>query len=62
MVECLATEIIRPAQIVPGLEQLKGVVRLDDGLVLIQNLEKFLSLDEARVLDEAMNQEAPHEG
>jgi purine-binding chemotaxis protein CheW len=62
MVECPATEIIRPAQIVPGLEQLQGVVRLDDGLVLIQDLEKFLSLDEARALDEAMNQEVPLEG
>ena len=62
MVECPAAEIIQPIQIAPGLEQLQGVVRLDDGLVLIQDLEKFLSLDEARALDEAMNQEAPHEG
>ena len=62
MVECPATEIIQPTQIAPGLEQLQGVVRLDDGLVLIQDLEKFLSLDEARALDEAMNQEVLHEG
>jgi purine-binding chemotaxis protein CheW len=62
MVECPATEIIQPTQIAPGLDQLQGVVRLDDGLVLIQDLEKFLSLDEARALDEAMNQEVPHEG
>lgn len=60
MIEYPATEIIRPAQIVPGLEQLQGVVRLDDGLVLIQNLEACLSLDEASALDEAMNQEVPH--
>jgi len=56
VIEYPATEIIRPVQIVPGLDQLHGVVRLDDGLVLIQDLEKFLSLDEARALDEAMNQ------
>jgi purine-binding chemotaxis protein CheW len=61
MVECPATEIIQPTQIAPGLGQLQGVVRLDDGLVLIQDLEKFLSLDEARALDEAINQEVPHE-
>jgi purine-binding chemotaxis protein CheW len=61
MVECSATEIIQPAQIAPGLEQLQGVVRLEDGLVLIQDLEKFLSLDEARALDEAINHEVPHE-
>lgn len=41
-------------RIVPGLEQFQGVVKLDDGLVLIHDLEKFLSLDEARTLDEAM--------
>ena len=62
MVECPATEIIRPTQIAPGLDQLQGVVRLDDGLVLIQDLEKVLSMDEASALDEAMNQEVPHEG
>ncbi len=45
---------IDPAGIVPGLEQFLGVVRLDDGLALIHDLEKFLSLDEARTLDEAM--------
>jgi purine-binding chemotaxis protein CheW len=50
-------EIIGSAQIVPGLEQFQGVVRLDDGLVLIHDLEKFLSLDEARALDEAINQD-----
>jgi purine-binding chemotaxis protein CheW len=55
MVECLASEIIQPTQIAPGLEHLQGVVRLDDGLVLIQDLENFLSLDESRALDEAMN-------
>jgi purine-binding chemotaxis protein CheW len=61
MMECPATEIIQPTQIAPGLDQLQGVVRLEDGLVLIQDLEKFLSMDEARALDEAMNHEVPHE-
>lgn len=57
VIECSQDEIIGSAQIVPGLEQFQGVVRLDDGLVLIHDLEKFLSLDEARALDEAINQE-----
>ena len=60
VIEYPATEIIRPTQFVPGLDQLQGVVRLDDGLVLIQDLEKCLSLDEASALDEAMNREASH--
>lgn len=41
-------------RIVPGLEQFRGVVKLDDGLVLIHDLETLLSLDEARAMDEAM--------
>lgn len=38
----------------PGVEQFEGVVELDDGLALIHDLEKFLSLDEARALEQAM--------
>ena len=57
VIERLQDEIIGSSQIAPGLEQFQGVVRLDDGLVLIHDLDKFLSLDEARALDEAINQE-----
>ncbi len=61
LIEYPVAGIVPPARIVPGLEQIQGVVKLDDGLVLIHDLEKFLSLDEARALDAAMNQEAAHE-
>ena len=57
VIERSQDEIIGSAQIAPGLEQFQGVVRLDDGLVLIHDLDRFLSLDEARALDEAINQE-----
>ncbi len=49
--------VISSTQIVPGLDQIKGVIKLGDGLVLIHDLESFLSLDEARALDEAMSQD-----
>jgi purine-binding chemotaxis protein CheW len=42
-------------RIVPGLEQFQGVVKLEDGLVLIHDLDKFFSLDEARALDKALD-------
>ncbi len=58
VIERAQAEIIGSDHIVPGLKQFQGVVRLDDGLVLIHDLEQFLSLNEARALDEAMNQEA----
>lgn len=40
--------------IIPGLEYIDGVVRLDDGLILIHNLDRFLSLEEAASLECAM--------
>jgi purine-binding chemotaxis protein CheW len=61
VIERRESAVIGSAQIVPGLEQLQGVMKLDDGLVLIHDLEKFLSLDEARALDDAMGQEADHQ-
>jgi purine-binding chemotaxis protein CheW len=60
VIERPSAEIVGPARIVPGLEQIQGVIKLDDGLALIHDLEKFLSLDEARSLDEAMHQEEAH--
>ena len=54
VVERTQAEVVRSTQIVPDLDHFPGVLRLDDGLVLIHDLEKFLSLDEARALDEAM--------
>lgn len=56
VVERPQAEVVLSTQIVPGLEQFPGVLRLDDGLVLIHDLERFLSLDEARALDEAMDE------
>lgn len=59
--ECGAAEIVRAAEIVPGLDHIQGVLKVNDGLVLIHDLEAFLSLDEADALDEAIGLEAAHE-
>lgn len=56
VVERPEADIVRSTAIVPGLTQFPGVVRLDDGLVLIYDLDTFLSLDEARALDDAMEE------
>lgn len=45
--------IVPPEEIVPGLEYVTGVTRLDDGLLFIHDLDGFLSLDEERALDAA---------
>ena len=57
-----ATAMIDAASIAPDLAHLQGVIQLEDGLVLIHDLEHFLSPDEARTLDEAMDQQASHAG
>ncbi len=61
VIEHPAGNIVGTAQIVPGVAHIQGVVKLEDGLVLIHDLEKFFSLDEATALDEAMALEAAHD-
>jgi purine-binding chemotaxis protein CheW len=39
----------------PFAEHLNGVAKVDDGLVLIYDLDNFLSLDEQMILDKALN-------
>jgi purine-binding chemotaxis protein CheW len=55
VIEHAQSAIVSAGLITPGLEQFRGVVKLADGLVLIHDLEKFLSLDEADMLDQAMD-------
>ena len=40
----------------PGLRHLKGIVALADGLLLIQDLDAFLSLDEEARLAAALEE------
>jgi purine-binding chemotaxis protein CheW len=47
--------IVDPQGVVSGLERFQGLVQLADGVVLIHDLEKFLSADEALILDSAMD-------
>lgn len=56
VIACSPDDINLSTRIVPGLEPFPGVMRLDDGLVLIHDLEKFLSLDETRALEDAMDE------
>lgn len=55
-----AAAVIDAAHIAPTLGQVRGVISLEDGLVLIHDLEVFLSPDEARALDRAMSQDNLH--
>lgn len=54
VVACSSETLISADAIVPGLEHLAGVVRTDEGLILIHDLNRFLSLEEETILDCAL--------
>ena len=54
VLEYSAREAVGARDIVPGVEYVEGVVKLADGLVLIHDLDRFLSLDEETALDQAI--------
>jgi purine-binding chemotaxis protein CheW len=58
LVEVPAEAIVPDARITPGLDHLEGVGRLEDGLVLIHDLRRFLSLEEAAGVDYVMGGKA----
>ena len=47
--------ILAPSTLLPGVGYVTGIVALADGLLLIHNLEAFLSMDEERCLTEAID-------
>lgn len=44
------------AEIVPGVAYVAGIVKLDDGLLLIHDLDAFLSLREGEAVRRALNE------
>jgi len=53
VVELPAGSLVPATSILPGLEYIEGVVRMPDGLLLIQNLDRCLSISESNLLDTA---------
>lgn len=54
VVECAEKDITSASAIVPGMEYVEGVARLKDGMILIHDLARFLSLEEKAVLEQAL--------
>lgn len=57
VIERPARDIIPPGLIVPGLEHVEGVVKLEDGMVFIHDLDGFLSLEEEQALEAAIGKD-----
>jgi len=50
----LAQGLIETENILLGIEYVDGVIKLEDGLILIHDLDKFLSLEEEISLNQAL--------
>ena len=46
-------DMIEALRVLPGIEYVEGVLKLEDGLILIHDLNRFLSLEEEAALDRA---------
>lgn len=60
VLEFPADSLVPSSEVVEGLTQARGAIRLSDGLLLITDPEQFLDLDEMRVLALALNARAEH--
>ena len=51
VIECSEHSLISAKRILPELAHVEGVIKFEDGMILIHNLDKFLSLEEEAALD-----------
>ena len=61
LVEHSPQEVIAAEKIVPRMEYVEGAVKLEGGVILIHDLDRFLSLEEERVLDDALKKRKKEE-
>ncbi|MDP1535164.1 MAG: chemotaxis protein CheW [Rubrivivax sp.] len=54
VIACPAQSLIAAEEVLPNIEYVEGVVKLADGLILIHDLDKFLSLEEENFLAQAL--------
>jgi purine-binding chemotaxis protein CheW len=54
VVECAADDTLPAEAVLPGTGYVTGVVKRPDGLILIHDLNTFLSLDEEQALEAAL--------
>lgn len=54
VVETTASEVIESEKILAYMDYVEGVVKLEDGLILIHDLDRFLSIDEEKALGDAL--------
>lgn len=58
VIACPVQSLIAAEEVLPNIEYVEGVVKLADGLILIHDLDRFLSLEEEDSLDYALENSA----
>lgn len=56
VVSCAEAQRVAAERILPGLEHVEGVLKLPDGMILLHDPDRFLSLDEEQALGAAMKE------
>ncbi len=56
LIEISENEITQSEKVLPELNYIEGIVKLKEGLILINNLDKFLSLNEEEILNKVFDQ------
>jgi purine-binding chemotaxis protein CheW len=54
IVEIPKENIVENSSILPNLEYFEGAVKIQENIILIQDIEKFISLDEEKKLEKAI--------
>jgi purine-binding chemotaxis protein CheW len=57
---CPAADIVAPGEVVPGLEHLRGIARLPDGVLVIHDVEALLAAPEEQALAAALSEGGSH--
>ena len=54
VIETPEDRVVKTNTVLPGMDYVQGVVKREDGMILIHDLNKFLSLEEEQTLDTAI--------
>ena len=54
VIETPEDRVVKTDTVLPGMDYVQGVVKMEDGMILIHDLNKFLSLEEEKTLDIAI--------
>ncbi|OYT17116.1 MAG: chemotaxis protein CheW [Bacteroidetes bacterium 4572_77] len=57
VIEICENDIVKSEHIIFGMKYVQGVVELDDGMLLINDIDKFLSEDELKSLEDVLEYE-----